>query len=86
MTAARKGGGYVSVAEKIERDAENENENEAGGGEIERPKIQRCPDLVDAILSRAKDPWIALRLADVEIVSVRAGGWDCGRDGTDGRG
>lgn len=38
------------------------------------PCWHRAPDLVDVILARAKEPWIALRLGGDELVSVRPGG------------
>lgn len=34
----------------------------------------RCPDLVDAIMERAADPWIDLTLAGDELARVRVGG------------
>jgi replicative DNA helicase len=41
--------------------------------ETRRPTLRRAPDLVDAILAHAGDPWLTLELAGGEIASVRAG-------------
>jgi len=38
-----------------------------------KPPWHRCPDLVDAIMERAGDPWIDLVLAGDQLARVRAG-------------
>ena len=38
-----------------------------------KPIWHRCPDLVDAIMERAGDPWIDINLASDEIARVRVG-------------
>ncbi|MDQ3298948.1 MAG: AAA family ATPase [Myxococcota bacterium] len=40
----------------------------------QRRAWHRCPDLVEAIMSRAREQWVALMLGDVEIVRSRPGG------------
>lgn len=62
--------------ERIGHDVIDDERPEGGQSENRTPPpvYNRCRDLVAAIVARASEPWVTLRLDDDELVSVRPGG------------
>ena len=53
--------------------AQDAEETQSQADVVPRPVWHRCPDLVDAIMQRAGDPWVDLTLVDDHLARVRAG-------------